>query len=82
MTKIKEFRIFSFLKIDWSKLFFFFNFLQIQFLVKNQDFWHRIMAQKFKYVNIKIWKKYVKMFHYLPNYPVRLHDFFTTEGDN
>ena len=23
-----------------------------------------------------------KMFHYLPNYPARLHDFFTTEGDN
>ena len=26
---------------------------------------------------------YLKLlFHYLPNYPARLHDFFTTEGDN
>ena len=23
-----------------------------------------------------------EMFHYLPNYPARLPDFFTTEGDN
>ena len=24
----------------------------------------------------------MELFHYLPNYPARLHDFFTTEGDN